>query len=196
VPWLTALFPPGAARHRALFSDGALAAIVAASFLLPHAVTVGCAPRVAARGSVAVLRDVFRARAALAGAAALATVAAAAAGAPPPRAAAAAAAAYQLASRVSSEVVCRALPLARARLVDAAARAGGARGARRAAAVVGAAEFLPKLAGSLAPLVGFALVRAAAPGAAQAVVWTALIALPGAVALMQLAVVARVGGDL
>jgi hypothetical protein len=209
LPWLTALFPrpTGAAAlpppptassaPPSLVSDATLALLVAASFVLPHVCTVLMAPLVAARGSAEVIGVVFRARLALALAAAAVTAAiffapgATLAVTGSQRTTAVilyAVLGYQLASRVTSEVVCRAMPLAKAQLVDAAARA--ARGPYvTPAALVGAADFFPKVLGSLAPLAGFALLGVAqSEGGGLGTpwgVWGGLIVIPGFVAAVQ-----------
>lgn len=209
LPWLTALFPrptggvpaepPPASTPLSLVSDSTLALLVAASFVLPHVCTVLMAPLVASRGSAEVIGVVFRARLALAFTAAAATAAffivlgANLALAGSQRAVAVtlyAVLGYQLASRVTSEVVCRAMPLAKAQLVDAATRA--ARGPYvTPAALVGAADFFPKVLGSLAPLAGFALLSAAQSESGSFgmpwSVWGGLVLIPGFVAAVQVA---------
>jgi hypothetical protein len=188
----------------------AQAALVCASFLVPHLLTLALAPAVASRGVVAVLGGLARFRSALAVAAAAATVVlwwagtrggggggGGSGGAIPPAALLAAAACYQLASRVSSEAVCRAMPVLRAAMVDVAER-GGVGGARegpnrlhcKPAALIGAAEFLPRVAASLAPAVGFAVVGHASGGAA---VWAALLAVPAATAGLQVLLINGMG---
>jgi hypothetical protein len=227
LPWLLSLFPHARTAARAsVFSDGLLAGVVAASFLLPHIFTVVSSRGVAERGSATVLRWIFAARLALAAAAAAlsALLALAARGAAlgdglaaaaDARASlvvykAAAVVAYQLASRVSSEAVCRALPLAKARLVDAAMaadaerQADGGEGAPLplAAALGGAVDFFPKIAASVAPLVGFAVVRYGSAGGAAGgdaladAIWVTIIVIPAAVSLSQLAVWGRIGKSL
>jgi len=172
----------------------AQAALVCASFLAPHLLTLALAPAVAARGVRSVLRGLARFRAALALAAAAATAGAwalaARGGVLSPAAALAAAAAYQLASRVSSEAVCRAMPVLRAAMVDAAEGGGGGGGGtqlrEKPAALIGAAEFLPRVVASLAPAVGFAVVSGAAGGGESgAAVWAALLVVPAAAAGLQ-----------
>jgi hypothetical protein len=104
-----------------------------------------------------------------------------------PAALLAAAAAYQLASRVSSEAVCRAMPVLRAAMVDAAGRGAGQHLRYKPAALIGAAEFLPRVAASLAPVVGFAITGGSGGGGAAsgAAVWAALLAVPAATAAAQ-----------
>lgn len=228
----------------AVFGPAALAAIVCASFLLPHALTVALQPCVARRGVHTVVRRVFAARFALAAlAAAVSAVAVAravfASASPAPRAttllrAAAgawgahwpflpmAAVAYQLISRVASEAVCRSMPLLRSRLVDAAHEAaerdavgidaalvaeegGGSAHPHPApfvfpAALIGAADFLPKVAASAAPLLGFLATDAARRGTGGSGwvgggtssagmglgVWVPLVAVSAATSLVQL----------
>ena len=216
LPWLLSLFPHALTVTRAsLFSDGALATVVAASFLLPHIFTVVTADGVAARGVGNILGNIFTARALLASTAGVATLAfAAAARVPVLRDVITgpstlyirtmAIIAYQLISRVSSEAVCRAMPLAKARLIDAALIADAERGANDsnasaitplplAAALGGAADFFPKIAASIAPLIGFSVVRLGSQSgwggggdSLSDAIWVTLIIVPAVVSFLQL----------
>ena len=223
LPWLLSLFPHNSTIPRSsLFSDTSLAAVVAASFLLPHIFTVLTANDVAARGVPSVLRSIFITRAMMAIVACISTLIFTAVIHIPSLSdilvspstlyiRATAVITYQLLSRVSSEAVCRAMPLAKARLIDAAVLAdterdsGGTTTTNNnsaplplAAALGGAADFFPKIAASIAPLIGYSVVRLGSTNSSWGgsesggtdslsnAVWFTLILIPFLVSISQL----------
>ncbi|CAK9108388.1 Transmembrane protein 180 (Major facilitator superfamily domain-containing 13A) [Durusdinium trenchii] len=140
------------------FSAEVLGAIISASFILPWVGTLVVTPLIHRRGLYAVVSGILVTRLLwCAGGAALG----------PQLATPALAAAFVLSNRVLSEAVCRVCPLVISDLVDED-RFLHRRSASASATIVGGSTLLGKASQSLAPMLGFSLLRSQQGGGAPA----------------------------
>ena len=151
------------------------ASVVSLSFLLPWILALAVTPAIQRLGVYRVLRSVFASRFVLC----FVALSVFASGWLVPQSRWPIA--FLLANRVMSEMVCRVNPLVVSDLVDEDRyihRRGA--GETRSASVVGSANFFSKLAQSVGPMVGFAVMRGGGHGATAGLrldVWLSLVPL-------------------